>query len=152
MLRKIDFTAEEHGFYQSLEAEARAQFQEYAAAGTVKQNYINILLMLLRLRQACNHPSLVKESRLTTDWKLSLEKAKELSQEKLNQLVNCLEASLAICSICNDPPEDAVVTKCEHVFCNQCIREHLSSDDSPFPVQLNLRIWNLLRPMDLSTP
>lgn len=34
-----------------------------------------------------------------------------------------------------DPPEDAVVTTCEHVFCNQCILEHLSSDDSqcPFP-------------------
>ncbi|GKB57430.1 helicase-like transcription factor CHR28 [Tanacetum coccineum] len=53
MLKKVDFTAEERGFYQSLEAEARAQFEEYAAAGTVKQNYINILLMLLRLRQAC---------------------------------------------------------------------------------------------------
>ncbi|GJZ94134.1 helicase [Tanacetum coccineum] len=130
MLKKVDFTAEERGFYQSLEAEARAQFEEYAAAGTVKQNYINILLMLLRLRQACNHPSLVKESRLTTDWKLSLEKAKELSQEKLNRLVNCLEASLAICSICNDPPEDAVVTTCEHVFCNQCILERLSSADN----------------------
>ncbi|PWA87095.1 SNF2-related, N-terminal domain-containing protein [Artemisia annua] len=133
MLKKVDFTAEERGFYQSLEAEARAQFEEYAAAGTVKQNYINILLMLLRLRQACDHPSLVRESRLTTDWKLSLEKAKELSQEKLNRLVNCLEASLAICSICNDPPEDAVVTTCEHVFCNQCILEHLSSDDSQCP-------------------
>nr|GEV93332.1 helicase, C-terminal [Tanacetum cinerariifolium] len=64
MLKKVDFTAEEHGFYQSLEAEARAQFE--------------------------------------------------------------------------DPPEDAVVTKCEHVFCKQCILEHLSSDNSQFLVQLNL--------------
>lgn len=27
MLKKVDFTAEERGFYQSLEAEARAQFE-----------------------------------------------------------------------------------------------------------------------------
>lgn len=32
-----------------------------------------------------------------------------------------------------DPPEDAVVTTCEHVFCYQCILEHLSSDDSQCP-------------------
>nr|XP_043620780.1 helicase-like transcription factor CHR28 [Erigeron canadensis] len=132
-LKMVDFTAEERGFYQSLEAESRAQFAEYAAAGTVKQNYINILLLLLRLRQACDHPLLVKGCSTTTNWRLSVEKAKGLPQEKVHRLLNCLEASLAICSICNDPPEDAVVTTCEHVFCNQCILEHLSSDDSHCP-------------------
>ncbi|KAI3716916.1 hypothetical protein L1987_68144 [Smallanthus sonchifolius] len=133
ILKKVDFSAQERGFYRSLEAESRAQFAEYAAAGTVKQNYINILLMLLRLRQACDHPLLVRGCRSSTDWRLSVGKAKQLPQEKLNRLLNCLEASLAICSICNDPPEDAVVTTCEHVFCNQCILEHLSSDDSQCP-------------------
>ncbi|KAF5765014.1 putative DNA helicase chromatin remodeling SNF2 family [Helianthus annuus] len=133
ILKKVDFSAEERGFYRSLEAEARAQFEEYAAAGTVKQNYVNILLMLLRLRQACDHPLLVRGCRSSTDWRLSVEKAKQLPQEKLKHLLNCLEASLAICSICNDPPEDAVVTTCEHVFCNQCILEHLSTDDNQCP-------------------
>ncbi|GJZ42686.1 helicase-like transcription factor CHR28 [Tanacetum coccineum] len=32
-----------------------------------------------------------------------------------------------------DPPEDAVVTTCEHVFCNQCILERLSSSDCECP-------------------
>ncbi|KAI3680653.1 hypothetical protein L6452_35426 [Arctium lappa] len=133
ILKKVDFTAEERGFYRSLEADSRAQFAEYAAAGTVKQNYINILLMLLRLRQACDHPLLVRGCSSRTGWRLSVEKAKELPQEKLSGLLKCLEASLAICGICNDPPEDAVVTTCKHVFCNQCILEHLSSDDSHCP-------------------
>ncbi|KVH89566.1 Helicase, superfamily 1/2, ATP-binding domain-containing protein [Cynara cardunculus var. scolymus] len=133
ILKKVDFTAEERGFYRSLEADSRAQFAEYAAAGTVKQNYINILLMLLRLRQACDHPLLVRGCSSSTGWRLSVEKAKELPQEKLCGLLKCLEASLAICGICDDPPEDAVVTTCKHVFCNQCILEHLSSDDSHCP-------------------
>ncbi|CAI9292704.1 unnamed protein product [Lactuca saligna] len=132
-LKKVDFTEEERDFYRSLEAESRAQFAKYAAAGTVKQNYVNILLMLLRLRQACDHPLLVKDCIPTTNRRLCVEKAKELPSEKLNTLLNCLEASLAICGICNDPPEDAVVTSCEHVFCNQCILEHLSSDDNQCP-------------------
>lgn len=32
-----------------------------------------------------------------------------------------------------DPPEDAVVTVCGHVFCNQCICEHMIGDDAQCP-------------------
>lgn len=32
-----------------------------------------------------------------------------------------------------DPPEDAVVSICGHVFCNQCICEHLTGDDNQCP-------------------
>jgi len=32
-----------------------------------------------------------------------------------------------------DPPEDAVVTICGHVFCNQCICEHLTADENICP-------------------
>ncbi|XP_076940885.1 helicase-like transcription factor CHR28 [Bidens hawaiensis] len=134
ILKRVDFSAEERSFYHSLEAEARALFEKYAAAGTVKENYVNILLMLLRLRQACDHPLLVKRCGSSSyRRRLSVEKAKQLPQQKLNRLLNCLEASLAICSICNDPPQDAVVTTCEHVFCNQCILEYLSSDENECP-------------------
>ncbi|KAL4563176.1 hypothetical protein LXL04_027212 [Taraxacum kok-saghyz] len=130
-LKKVEFIDEERRFYRSLEAESCAQFAKYAAAGTVNQNYVNILLMLLRLRQACDHPLLVKQFSTSNGRMLSFENSKELPSEKLT----CLDNSLAICGICNDPPEDAVVTSCEHVFCKQCILEHLSSDDNqcPFP-------------------
>lgn len=134
VLRKVEFTDEERDFYCKLEAQSRAQFAEYAAAGTVKQNYVNILLMLLRLRQACDHPLLVGGSNSGSVWRSSVEEAKKLSREKLTDLLKCLEASLAICRICNDPPEDAVVTVCGHVFCNQCISEHLTGDDTQCPV------------------
>lgn len=75
--------------------------QEYAAAGTVKQNYVNILLMLLRLRQACDHPLLVKPYDSKSLWRSSVDVAKKLTQDKQIFLLNCLEASLAICGICN---------------------------------------------------
>jgi SNF2 family DNA or RNA helicase len=32
-----------------------------------------------------------------------------------------------------DPPEDAVVTMCGHVFCYQCVHEFLSSDETTCP-------------------
>ncbi|XP_022639293.1 helicase-like transcription factor CHR28 isoform X2 [Vigna radiata var. radiata] len=132
-LKKVDFSTEERDFYYKLEADSRAQFQEYADAGTVKQNYVNILLMLLRLRQACDHPLLVKRYNSNSLWRYSVEMAKTLPQEKQISLLQCLEASLALCSICKDPPEDAFVSVCGHVFCNQCICEHLTGDDNQCP-------------------
>ncbi|XVF40552.1 hypothetical protein PTKIN_Ptkin01aG0122800 [Pterospermum kingtungense] len=131
-LKKVEFTKEERDFYSRLESDSRAQFKEYAAAGTVKQNYVNILLMLLRLRQACDHPLLVRGFDSNSSWRSSIETAKKLPQEKLTFLLSCL-SSLALCGICNDPPEDAVVAVCGHVFCNQCISEHLSGDDNQCP-------------------
>ncbi|CAH9081361.1 unnamed protein product [Cuscuta epithymum] len=132
-LKRVEFTDEERDFYCKLESDSRAQFAKYAAAGTVNQNYVNILLMLLRLRQACDHPLLVGGSNSSLVWNSSAEMAKKLPQEKQISLLSCLEVSLAICGICSDPPEDAVVSICGHVFCNQCICEHLTVDATHCP-------------------
>ncbi|KAE8668292.1 putative protein arginine N-methyltransferase 6-like [Hibiscus syriacus] len=138
-MSKVDFTAEERDFYTQLEADSRSLFKEYAAAGTVNQNYANILLMLLRLRQACDHPLLVKGFNLDSIQnsdsvgQVSVEMAKKLPREMLVNLVNCLETSSAICLVCKDPPDDPVVTMCGHVFCFQCVSEHLTGDDNTCP-------------------
>ncbi|KAL3522226.1 hypothetical protein ACH5RR_015060 [Cinchona calisaya] len=132
-LYKLDFTPGERDFYRRLEADSCARFAEYAAAGTVKQNYVNILLMLLRLRQACDHPLLVRGFTSGSKSISSVEMVKKLSREKQMHLLKCFETSLSICGLCNDLPEDAVVTSCGHVFCNQCICEHLSGDDTNCP-------------------
>ncbi|AEE28683.1 SNF2 domain-containing protein / helicase domain-containing protein / zinc finger protein-like protein [Arabidopsis thaliana] len=129
-LRRVDFTKEERDFYSKLECDSRDQFKEYAEAGTVKQNYVNILLMLLRLRQACGHPLLVS----SLSWSSSAEMVKKLPYEKLTFLLHRLEASLAICGICNVAPKDAVVSLCGHVFCNQCICECLTRDNNQCPL------------------
>ncbi|KAI4313181.1 hypothetical protein L6164_026179 [Bauhinia variegata] len=133
-LNKVDFSFEERAFYKKLEADSRSQFKEYAAAGTVNQNYANILLMLLRLRQACDHPRLVKDYDSDPVGKNSVEMAHRLPRDMLINLFSCLETTFAIiCQVCNDPPEDAVVTMCGHVFCYQCISEYLTGDDNTCP-------------------
>ncbi|KAK7343294.1 hypothetical protein VNO77_11934 [Canavalia gladiata] len=132
-LSKVDFSIEERAFYTKLEADSRTQFKAYAAAGTVNQNYANILLMLLRLRQACDHPLLVKDYDSDPVGKVSIEMAKNLPKEFLINLSNCLETTFAICCICNDTPEDPVVTMCSHVFCYQCVSEYLTGEDSTCP-------------------
>ena len=75
--------------------------QAYAAAGTLTQNYANILLMLLRLRQACDHPRLVKDIDSDPVGKDSVEMAKNLPKEMQISLFNCLESTFSICQKCN---------------------------------------------------
>ncbi|KAJ8769906.1 hypothetical protein K2173_008988 [Erythroxylum novogranatense] len=132
-LTKVDFAAEERAFYTRLEADSRSKFKAYAAAGTVNQNYANILLMLLRLRQACDHPILVKGVISESFGKESTKMAKQLPRDMVLNLLNQLATSMAICRMCNDPPEDSVVTMCGHVFCYQCVSEYLTGDDNMCP-------------------
>lgn len=73
----------------------------YAAAGTVQSNYVNILWMLLRLRQACDHPMLVKKCLKTqAAHKTALDSVRKLAPEQRFELIQCLEGSRAICYIC----------------------------------------------------
>jgi SNF2 family DNA or RNA helicase len=54
------FSPEEREFYDSLKRSVESELKTMSAAGSLSSNYVNILWMLLRLRQACNHPHLVK--------------------------------------------------------------------------------------------
>ncbi|XP_071733157.1 helicase-like transcription factor CHR28 [Rutidosis leptorrhynchoides] len=131
-LQTVEFSTEERAFYLKLESESRSRFKAYAAAGTVSQNYANILLMLLRLRQACDHPLLVKGFSSESVSRYSTRMANDLPEDMRVNLLNLLQ-TLNICSLCSDPPEDAVVTICGHVFCYQCVSEYLTGGDNICP-------------------
>ncbi|XP_062184169.1 helicase-like transcription factor CHR28 isoform X2 [Phragmites australis] len=135
-LSKIDFTQDERAFYLTLEEGSRQKFKAYDAAGTIKENYANILVLLLRLRQACDHPLLLKGQKSDLIDNGSVERAKQLPKETVTNLLEKLERDSAICSICSDPPEDAVVATCGHVFCYQCVYGSLISDENVCPSPL----------------
>ncbi|XP_020888584.1 helicase-like transcription factor CHR27 [Arabidopsis lyrata subsp. lyrata] len=133
-LSTVDFSVEERSFYRKLEADSRSQFKAYADAGTLSQNYANILLMLLRLRQACDHPQLVKVYNSDPVGKESEAAVRRLPREARSRLINRLESSSAICYECNEPPEKPVVTLCGHVFCYECVLEYITGDENMCPV------------------
>jgi SNF2 family DNA or RNA helicase len=77
-LVKLEFSKEERDIYDMVEARNQAIFNRYLRAGTVLKyvtfltvplnmlirgcrNYHHVLVLLLRLRQICSHPSLVAE-------------------------------------------------------------------------------------------
>ena len=102
-------------------------------------SYVNMLWLLLRLRQACNHPWLVHGTSAryggpgaaspskalgSPGGKVSysqLAAAKKLAGQLCEQLLQTLQQEPSVCAQCGDISEDAVVSACHHVFCRQCI-------------------------------
>ncbi|KAK4687537.1 hypothetical protein P7C73_g2588, partial [Tremellales sp. Uapishka_1] len=57
---ELVFTPEERAIYTQVELRARVRFNKFLRQGTVLKNYSVVLVLLLRLRQLCNHPYLLK--------------------------------------------------------------------------------------------
>ncbi|RLN78962.1 hypothetical protein BBJ28_00011788 [Nothophytophthora sp. Chile5] len=57
-LVKLEFSADERAFYQAVFDKSRAEFNGFVASGSAMSSYVAIFALLLRLRQACDHPLL----------------------------------------------------------------------------------------------
>ncbi|EMD37109.1 hypothetical protein CERSUDRAFT_155596 [Gelatoporia subvermispora B] len=56
-----EFDPEERAFYESVEQKVSNKLQQLQEQGEMSKNYTSMLVLLLRLRQACNHPSLITQ-------------------------------------------------------------------------------------------
>ncbi|CAK45712.1 uncharacterized protein An08g10070, partial [Aspergillus niger] len=115
------FSEEEQEFYNALEARSQNEVNRYLQQG-VGRNYSNILVLLLRLRQACCHPHLIKD--FTTEVNAAEEgmdliaNAKAFSAEVVARLKDNTELE---CPICIDAVENPVIFfPCGHGTCAEC--------------------------------
>lgn len=81
------FDPEQDEFYRALETGAILQMKKYQAAGTLGRNFGNALVLLLRLRQACLHPKLIKEVKLAGSAELTEDQQVALAKEFNEQTV-----------------------------------------------------------------
>ena len=147
---RLTFDAPEAEKYARLQAEYRAKMEEFAAAGTVASNYVNLLHMLLRLRQACNHPALgagcagdgfvdgngngngngnpseVSSARsrraASVPGAAAVSAARRLPAELRGLMRAAAEDGASVCGVCGDAPENpAVASCCARAFCGDCV-------------------------------
>jgi SNF2 family DNA or RNA helicase len=89
-LAALPFGEDEKSFYDALESKTQVQFNKYVKAGTVGKHYTNILVLLLRLRQACCHPHLIRDlSEATTTGvapDVLVEFARQLSPDAVRRI------------------------------------------------------------------
>jgi DNA repair protein RAD16 len=128
-VRKDALDEKEDDFYQALYTQSQAQFNTYIASGTVLNNYAHIFDILIRLRQAVDHPYLVIHS--ATNSNSSSELVVETSSSSSTnpkKKAKCSEKDQDCC-ICHDPVDelDGIKATCGHVFCKLCIEEYIST-------------------------
>jgi SNF2 family DNA or RNA helicase len=127
-LIKKEFSPAERDFYTKLKADAEADIAQYQNEGGPAGNYFNVLFKVLRMRQACNHPKLVRSKTSTGAGGSGgeINAVRKLNPEMKTKLAETLKTGLTECVICFDMPEDPVVSVCNHVFCRQCVASQLS--------------------------
>jgi DNA repair protein RAD16 len=112
----LELDTYEKDFYAALYTQTAAKFKHFDSSGTILSNFAHLFELLLRLRQAVNHPYLVLYGNNDKDENSLTETASGSFES--NGITD-------ICGICREPAEDAVITGCRHTFCRMCIRGYL---------------------------
>jgi DNA repair protein RAD16 len=101
------FGEEENDFANSIMTSGQRKFDTYVASGVLLNNYANIFGLIMQMRQVADHPDLI------------LKKNSEGGQ------------NILVCSICDEPAEDAIRSRCKHDFCRTCVKSYLNSSMEP---------------------
>lgn len=123
---------EERDFYASLHKESKRRFDTFVAQGKALANYASVLELLLRLRQACDHPYLVTAAAPSKDSALLKDRDKIYkkfvnsgsSQGFVENILKEAEAGMLSreCPLCLDIIDDAVAPQeCGHPACRSCL-------------------------------
>ncbi|KAL5639611.1 hypothetical protein ACGC1H_006279 [Rhizoctonia solani] len=108
-----EFDEDELAFYKALEQKTELTLNKFIRAGTVMKNYTSVLLLLLRLRQACDHPSLVSKDFQKDADAVESRPAKKDDEEEEDALADLfqkmgVDKRVLTCAICQtELPVDA---------------------------------------------
>ncbi|KAI8906813.1 SNF2 family N-terminal domain-containing protein [Gorgonomyces haynaldii] len=117
----LEFDKKERELYDSINDYSRKQLD------TSKMDYVHIFQLLVRLRQMCDHPLLVKaktttkgEQREIVELQTLLKEYQKTSYTK--DLETRLEqASETECPVCLELCTEAAVLPCLHIICDYCV-------------------------------
>ncbi|ORX98845.1 hypothetical protein K493DRAFT_257864 [Basidiobolus meristosporus CBS 931.73] len=123
----IPFSPRERLFYEKLENKMQDRFKDILQQGGANRQYTNILCLLLRLRQACNHPNLVSSSVGVDLDSLDPVPQQDSEDQQLDDLADllggmALEKSTKKCSTCFEVlknPSDLQCPDCVSAIASQ---------------------------------
>eukprot|EP00795_Rhopilema_esculentum_P009078 gene9077-16732_t len=150
IIQEITLEGEQKRKYDMMQNQGKLTLSRFLRRGIkcVLRNYAHILVIIMRLRQLCCHPWLckdvVREMEHAVNVRAQLEEwqqqdnaniedeadgdKEENEGQLIEQLLQVLEAGDSEeCAICLDNLNNAVITRCAHVFCFVCIVEVINT-------------------------
>jgi SWI/SNF-related matrix-associated actin-dependent regulator of chromatin subfamily A3 len=115
----LQFTTDQMVEYQRIKAVFKQRIIEFMENDSMDKNGLIVLEMLTRLRQFCDHPSLVPVG-YEEKIKNSLDEA-NLDEARMIELLKNAYESGEECCICMEDLKEAVITCCRHMFCDPCL-------------------------------
>lgn len=124
----VTFNEFEKATYDKLNVDTQKQITNYLNDGTLGKNYTHVLVLLLRLRQACCHPQLLQEINTELPTTVSgvdlVANAKLLKPDVVSRIKNNDQdgdEEAGTCPICMDCSGNAVIyIPCGHSVCSEC--------------------------------
>lgn len=119
---EVEFDEDQRAFYNALETKQRLEANKYLKAGLDGGNYAHILALLLRLRQACCHPHLIKDQGIPDGVEIDPEEMIELAQNLREQIVTRIRLQKVFqCPMCNTETGNPIINyPCGHHICGGC--------------------------------
>lgn len=155
-VEKIVLSKNERELYDHIFARAKRTFSANIEAGTLMKSYTTMLAQILRLRQSCCHPILVRNKNIVAeeeDAAAAADIANGLADDMdLQSLIERFEADEGEqdvskfgahvlkqiqdeadneCPIClEEPMEEQTVTGCWHSACKKCLLDYIEKETS----------------------
>ncbi|ORY75462.1 SNF2 family N-terminal domain-domain-containing protein, partial [Protomyces lactucae-debilis] len=117
---QVDFSPAERHFYNGLENRAEAALKRMQSSGEAI-GYMSVLVLLQRLRQACNHAQLVTKELDVSEYRVAAKSEPDNAVDALANLFSGVGMSSRQCAIC--------LATCSGEHCDACaaaIQGHLS--------------------------
>jgi len=143
---ELEFTREERAVYDAWMDQGREIILKYIRRGTLMRNYAHVFAIMVRLRQLSCHRELLDH----VDWRdVDMDDLLRTAQrhvtdqdeapkegegdddrrkalaEQLRELIK--SGASDECSICLSEFRSPVITMCAHVYCRQCITQHIQA-------------------------
>ncbi|KAF2972382.1 hypothetical protein GQX73_g1123 [Xylaria multiplex] len=117
------FDKDQLEYYQALEQHSQLRMNRYLREGTVTRNYWYILLLILRLRQCCCHPHLIKDHTIPEGVNMTHEEMVKLAHRLTKRAVDRIKRQNSFeCPMCHENTEAPIIIyPCGHHVCGDCI-------------------------------
>ncbi|KAI0392361.1 hypothetical protein F5Y17DRAFT_436767 [Xylariaceae sp. FL0594] len=125
------FDQDQLDYYQSLEQRSQLTMNRYLKERSVGRHYWHILILILRLRQCCCHPYLLKDHTIPQGVDMTPEEMNKLAGKLPPQHVARILGQKSFeCPMCMQEIERPVfIHPCLHHICGNCLTNMISVSD-----------------------